>query len=60
MELGWFQKMLRVVQSLVWFAGGGGKKTVMLNGAAARVFSNPKMSLKEAKGRRSGFCPFGI
>ena len=22
------------------------------------VFSNPKMSLKEAKGRRSGFCPF--
>jgi hypothetical protein len=24
------------------------------------VFSNPKMSLKEAKGRRSGFCPFGI
>jgi hypothetical protein len=23
------------------------------------VFSNPKMSLKEAKGRRSGFCPFG-
>jgi hypothetical protein len=25
-----------------------------------KVFSNPKMSLKEAKGRRSGFCPFGI
>src|ERR1035438_7228459 len=24
------------------------------------VFSNPRMSQKEAKGRRSGFCPFGI
>jgi hypothetical protein len=24
------------------------------------VFSNRKMSLKEAKGRRSGFCPFGF
>jgi hypothetical protein len=26
----------------------------------AVVFSNPRMSLKEAKGRRSGFCPFGF
>jgi predicted nucleic acid-binding protein len=29
-------------------------------GLGQSVLSNPKMSLKEAKGWRSGFCPFGF
>jgi hypothetical protein len=41
-----------------------GAKFLILNvsgsAPAKIVFSNPKMSLKAAKGRRSGFYPFGF
>jgi hypothetical protein len=39
--------------------GKAWKAIAIMTQISTEVFSNPKMSLKEAKGRRSGFCPFG-